>query len=221
MSPVQAGIERRLFAHQATQHSADVGGGYVHEVRACSRSLQRFDQPSGAEQVGLRRKVRRVVELDRRSGVDDDVARAELVASRVGERESVTTEIDLQHGQLFFRELRESSVAQLFLEALESRARQHLALEPLRRGTPRARAYGEVDAPDLWNRTQALLDDRLAQETGAAGDQNGLAFEGLCYQDRLILESVVGHPAIQPVHGWGAVFGPASSLRHRSTQGLS
>src|SRR5216683_2148814 len=72
--------------------------------------------------------VRRVVELDRRSGVDDDVARAELVASRVGERESVTTEIDLQHGQLFFRERRESSVAQLFLEALESRARQHLAL---------------------------------------------------------------------------------------------
>src|SRR6266436_6999601 len=93
MSPVQAGIEWCLFADQATQHSADVRGGDMHEVRARSRSLQRLDQPCGAEQVGLRGKIRRVVELDRRRGVDDDVARAELLASRVGERESVTTQI--------------------------------------------------------------------------------------------------------------------------------
>src|SRR5260370_30481416 len=101
MSPVQAGIERRLFAHQAAQHSADVRSGDVYEVRACSRSLQRFDQPSGAEQVGLCRKIRRGGALDRRSGVDDDLASAELLAPRVGERESVTTELDLQHPQLF------------------------------------------------------------------------------------------------------------------------
>src|ERR1044072_6805939 len=71
--------------------------------------------------------------------------------------------------------LRHPFLAQLLLQALECRAGKPLALEAVRRRTARAGANGEVDPRDVRDRAQALLDDRLAEESGAAGDQEGLA----------------------------------------------
>src|ERR1700737_3270560 len=129
------------------------------------------------------------------------------------------TQVDLENRKLRLRELREFRLTQLVFETLERRARQHLALQAFSRRAPRTRADREVDAADLGYRAQAFLDDRLAQEAGAAGDQYGLAFEGLGDQFRLILESAVGRPAIQPVQGRPSGYGLHPSRPHRSNRG--
>ena len=133
----------------------------MHEVRAGAAGLQRFDQARRAEQVGLRR------------------ARAKLLACLVRETKDVAAEVDLDHVKLLGREPGERVFAQLFLQPPERGARENLAFEALGGRSPRARANGEVDAGDLRDRPQALLDDRLAEEAGAAGDQDGLALERL------------------------------------------
>src|SRR5438034_1215361 len=56
-------------------------------------------------------------------------------------------------------------------------------LEPFRGRAPRARADGEVDAANLRDRPEGLLDDRLAEKAGRAGDQDGLALQGFGNQD--------------------------------------
>src|ERR1700730_15255250 len=103
----------------------------------------------------------------------------QLLPARVAHPETVPTQVDLENRKLRLRELREFRLTQLVFETLERRARQHLALQALRRRAPGNLADRAVDAADLGYRAQAFLDDRLAQEAGAAGDQHGLAFEGL------------------------------------------
>src|SRR5229473_256367 len=108
--------------------------------------------------------------------MDDDVASAQLLASCIAEAKPVAAKVELEHRELLSDQLRERRVAELVLQPLERRAREHLTLEAFGGRTPRAGADGEVDAADVWERSQAFLDDRLAQETRAAGDQYGLAF---------------------------------------------
>src|SRR5205807_8621932 len=110
-----------------------------------------------------------------------------LLASRFAQAEAVATEVDLDHSQLLAGQLRETVFAQLVLQALESGAGEHLALEPFPGRPPRARPDRQVDARDVRNRAQAFLDYRLAEEAGAAGDQDGLAPQGIGDQDGLIL----------------------------------
>src|SRR6266568_4209699 len=81
------------------------------------------------------------------------------------------------------------------------------AVETFGGGTPRARADGQVDARDVGNRPEALLDKRLAEKAGAAGDQDGLALEGIGDHDGLSL--VVGLSVIQM---W--------DLHHRRPRGI-
>ncbi len=159
----------------------------MNEVRARTCLLHRLDHARGAEQVGLRREVGRIVELHGRGRVDDDVALAELLHARVGQPEPVATQVELENRELVLDERRECLIPELLLQPLEGRACEHLALQPLRGRPPRARADGEIDAPNVRDRTEAFLDERFAQEAGAAGDQDGLALQGLGYQDRLIL----------------------------------
>src|SRR5207249_7236174 len=123
----------------------------------------------------------RVVELHRRGRMDDDVAPPQLGAARVGQTEPVCAEVDLQDRKLLRGEARESLFAQLILQALERRARKHLALEPFRGRTPRARADGEVDAAHLRDRAEGLLNDRLAEKAGRSVDQQGVAVPGCVY----------------------------------------
>src|SRR5437588_6656400 len=111
--------------------------------------------------------------------MDHHIAAAQLLAALIAQPEAVAAEVDLDHGKLGARQLREGFVAELFLQPLESRAGKHLALEALRCGTPRARTNREVDPSDVGYRAEALLDDRLAEEACAAGDQDGLALEGI------------------------------------------
>src|SRR5437588_2607496 len=111
--------------------------------------------------------------------MDHHIAAAQLLAALIAQPEAVAAEVDLDHGKLGARQLREGFVAELLLQPLESRAGKHLALKALRCGTPRARTNREVDPSDLGYRAEALLDDRLAEEAGAAGDQDGLALQGI------------------------------------------
>src|ERR1700682_1094164 len=121
--------------------------------------------------------------------MNHDLAGAQLLATRVAQPEPVAPQVDLDHRQLLRHELRERFLTKLLSQALECRAGQHLFLEALGGGPARAGPDREVDAPDLRDRTKALLDDRLAEEAGAAGDQDGLALQGLGNQDRLILDA--------------------------------
>src|SRR5207237_1335350 len=123
-----------------------------------------------------------------RRRVDDDVARPQLLATRIGQPQAVAAEVDLNHTELGADELGEAFLTELFLEPPERGARQDLALEPLRRRPPRARTDRQVDPRHVGNRTQAFLDERLAEEAGAAGDQDGLALQGFGDHDRPILE---------------------------------
>src|ERR1700693_2644327 len=120
--------------------------------------------------------------------MNHDLAGAQLLATRVAQPEPVAPQVDLDHRQLLRHELRERFLAKLFPQALERRAGQHLLLEALGSGPACAGSDREVDAPNLRDRTKALLDDRLAEEAGAAGDQDGLTLQGLGNQDRLILD---------------------------------
>src|SRR5207245_8168132 len=110
---------------------------------------------------------------------DHDIAPAQLLAVLVAESKAVAAEVDLDHGKLGARELRERLLAELFLQPFEGGAREHLALQALRRRPAGARSNREVDAGDVRNRAEALLDDRLAEKACAAGDQDGLALQGL------------------------------------------
>ena len=179
VSPVQAGVERRLLAHQASQHPADVGSRDMHEVRPRRALAQGLDQPSRAQEVGLGGEVGGVVELNGRGGVDDDITLPQPLTRGFAQPQAVAPEIDLHDRELFRGEPGKAVLAELLPEPPEGGARQHLALEPLDRGPARARTDGQVDARDLRDGPQAFLDDRLAQEAGAAGDQDGLALEGL------------------------------------------
>src|SRR5579859_8199 len=119
--------------------------------------------------------------------MDDDVARAQLLPSTVVKPEAVSTEVDLDDVELRLHQLGEAFFAQLFLQPLERRAGEDLTLEALQRRPACAGADRKVDARDIRDRAQALLDDRLAQEAGAAGDQDGLALEGVGDHYRVIL----------------------------------
>src|SRR5260370_2607989 len=144
-------------------------------MRSRARGLERFDQARGAHQVGLRGEIGGVVELDCGSRVDDDVARADERAALFAEAEPVASEVELEHRELLLGELGERRLAQLVLQTLERRARQHLALEALGGRSARARTDREVDAAALGNRAPAFLYQRFAQEAPAATDQHGLA----------------------------------------------
>src|SRR5438270_4372375 len=109
--------------------------------------------------------------------MDHHIAAAQLLAALIAQPEAVAAEVDLDHRKLGARQLRKGFVAELLLQPLESRAGKHLALKALRCGTPRARTNREVDPSDLGYRAEALLDDRLAEEAGAAGAQEGLALQ--------------------------------------------
>ena len=115
--------------------------------------------------------------------MNDDVAARQLGAARLGQAEAIGAEVDLQDGELLGGEARKGLFAQLIFQALERRARKHLALEPFRGRAPRARADGEVDSANLRDRPEGLLDDRLAEKAGRAGDQDGLALQGFGNQD--------------------------------------
>src|SRR2546430_11263207 len=158
-------------------------------MRPRAAGPQRLHEAGGAQQVRLRRQVGRVVELHVRVRVDTDIAPAQLLAVLVAESKAVAAEVDLDHGKLGAGQLRKRVLAQLFLQPFESGAREHLALQALRRRRAGAGSNREVDASDVRNRAEALLDDRLAEKAGAAGDQDGLALQGLGNHDRLILVS--------------------------------
>src|SRR5437899_675324 len=127
-------------------------------TRAARR--QRSHKARGTEQVGLRGEVGGIVELDRGRRMDDDVAGPNLVLRRLAEPQALAAQVDLDDSELLRSERGEALLAELLLESLERRARKHFALKTFRRGTPRARADGQVDARDVRNRPQALLDDR-------------------------------------------------------------
>src|SRR5438309_9993290 len=132
--------------------------------------------------------------------MDDDVARPQLVLRHIAQPEAVTAQVDLDDGELFGGQRGETLFAKLLLEPLERGARKDLALEPLRRGTPRARADPQVDTSNARNRPEALLDDRLAEKSGAAGDQDGLAFEGIGDHDGLSLVARLSVIQTRDVH---------------------
>jgi len=115
--------------------------------------------------------------------VDDDLTRTQLLATRVSDAQTVAAQVDLEHRQLLPGQLGERLLTQLFFDALESRTGQNLTLQPLGGRTASARPDREVDPTDLGYRAEALLDDRLAQETGGAGDEDRLAPKSLGYQD--------------------------------------
>jgi hypothetical protein len=119
--------------------------------------------------------------------VDHDLARTQLLATGVVQPEPITPQVDLDNRELLRDELREIGLTPLFPEALERGARQDLPLQALGSRAASARTDRQVDAPYIGDRPQALLDDRLAQEAGAAGDQDGLALQGLGDQDRVSL----------------------------------
>src|SRR5207253_5312024 len=148
-------------------------------MRPRAAGPQRLHEAGGAQQVRLGRQVGRVVELHGRRRVDHDIAPAQLLAVLVAESKAVAAEIDLDHGKLGAGQLRKRLLAQLFLQPFESGAREHLALQALRRRPAGAGSNREVDASDVRYRAEALLDDRLAEKAGAAGDQDGLALQGL------------------------------------------
>src|SRR6266853_4749119 len=160
--------------------------------------------------------------------MNHDLAGPQLLATRVAQPEPVAPQVDLDHRQLLRDELRESFLAQLLSQPFERGAGQHLLLEALGSGPACAGSDREVDAPDLRDRTEALLDDRLAEEAGAAGDQDGLALQGLGNQDRLILEAWLTAPrhgsataASQPeIHPRPSTPDPSSPRPRTSTPRL-
>src|SRR6266545_4297626 len=92
----------------------------------------------------------------------------------VAQTKTVAAEVDLDDRELLGGESGEHLLAQLLLQALEGRARQDLAVEALGRRPPSAGTDRQVDARNVGDRAQAFFDDRLAEEPGAAGDQDGL-----------------------------------------------
>src|SRR5258706_12086116 len=149
MAPVQAWVVGSLLPHEPSQHSSDVRGRDVNEVRPVARGLEGLDHAGRAEQIGLGRKVRGVVELDRRRRMDDDLARTQLLASGVGQAQAVTAEVKLEDRQLLLDQLGESLLAQLFSQTLEGGAGEHLALQAFGGGAAGAATNRKVDAANL------------------------------------------------------------------------
>src|SRR6266540_2976571 len=174
---------RRSLTHRSRKRSvalatAGVPAGPMRDVASRRRRFStsgRLDKAGRAEQVGLGGKISRVVELDRGGRVDDDVARAHLFTGCIAQTQTITTEVELEHRELRFGQLRECAFPKLVFDSFERWAREDLALEPVRGRSSWARADGQVDATDLGDRAQALLDDRLAEKAGATGDHDGLA----------------------------------------------
>src|SRR5438552_19160887 len=154
-------------------------------MRPRAARTQGLDETCGTQQVGLGGEIGGVVELDGRRRVDRHVARAQLFASGIAQAEPVAPQVDLDHGELLGGKLAEALLAELVFQAFEGRARKHLALEALTGRPPRAGPDGKVDARDVRDRAQTLLYDRIDEEGGAAGVQEGLPLQCRGDHDRL------------------------------------
>ncbi len=182
VAPVEPRVEPHRLLDQAPQHAPYVRGADVDQVGLRTGAAHRFDQARGAQEVGLRGEVGGVVELDRGSGGDHDVAARELRPALLGQAQAVAAEVDLDHVQLLGRQRLERRLADLGLQGLEAGAGQYLALQAVARRAPLGGADGHVDTADLGQRTEDLLDQRLAEVAGGAGDEQRLAGEGFSDQ---------------------------------------
>src|SRR5262249_9679653 len=169
--PVEARVKRQLLADQATEHAADEGGGDVDEVRLCVELAQRLHQAAGAEQVGLRGQVGRIVEFNSGRRVDHDGAAAQLAARLIAETEGVPAEVHVHHRYLLGYQGSEWLLAELLPEPAKSRAGEDLTLKALARKTTRAGTDCQIDPLYTRQRPQALLHDGLAKEAGTARDE--------------------------------------------------
>jgi len=178
VAPVEPRVAGQLLAEEPAQHPSHVGGRDVDQVRTGLELPEEPHQAGGAQEVGLCREVRRVVELHRGGGVDDDVAAPKLLAPGRAHPKAVEPEVDLQHGELLRSQPPEGVLAQFILQPAEGGAGQHLALQAFGCGPSGAGADGEIDPTDLGQGSEQLLDDGLAQEAGGAGDEQRSTGDG-------------------------------------------
>src|SRR6266550_2899242 len=110
---------RKRFRISGRLDSSSTGPRRFVRTSASWRQLR--PGSSRAAQVGLRGQIGRVVEFHGRRRMDDDVACSQLLAAFIVETKPVATKIDLDHAKLCGRELGETLLTELFLQAFESR----------------------------------------------------------------------------------------------------
>jgi hypothetical protein len=146
-------------------------------VRVGAQLVERLDDAGRPQQVDLDRAVERRVEGDGGGRVDDDVAAGQGGPSLVVEAEPVGADVAGDRrdppGHLVVE-----PVAELPAQRVEGVVAEDLALGPLGDARPLARA-DEQHQLAAGHRAQQPLDERGAEEAGAAGDGDALAVEGL------------------------------------------
>src|SRR5215210_3494512 len=176
--PVRRGRAWRRLWCVLLAGSRHVGRGDVNEQRQLLPGAGELQEPQGPAHV----RVERSVEDDRSGGVDHDVHLArELREVLLAKPQRRRVYIPLQNADLL-RDLVLEVVAQLLTQTAQSRGAEDILLEPLCGALATGGPDDEVEAPEVGEGAQDLLDQRRPQEAGPPRKQYLLVLVRLAEQ---------------------------------------